>query len=124
MKSLFAAFLLLAAFCIGAYAYSVEADITGKWDVTIEAPGQQVTGTINFKKEEDKFTGTISTSLGEGTFTDVKATDDGFTATMHISVQGQDMSIPTTGKIDGDNLSGSLDTQFGMLPYSGKRIKE
>ena len=43
---------------------------------------------------------------------------------MKTTLQGTPVDIKLSGKVDGEKISGSMDVpSFGVLPFSGNKIK-
>lgn len=82
---------ILVALAIGGMA----ADISGKWTGQVPRGGQTIDTTFTFKVEGDKLTGTVS---------------DG---------QGGNLAI-ADGKISGDTVSFSVETERGKRTFTGK----
>jgi len=87
--------VLFAMFLLAAFA----ADITGNWKATAEGPNGAMERTFTFKQDGTKLTGeTVSSMIGK--------------------------SVIKNGKVDGDNVSFSIDAEFGgnamTINYTGK----
>jgi|GEM_PF-1978218 len=103
---------------------SESAKISGKWDVTADAPGQSVSILIEFTQDGDKFTGQTASDLGGGTIDGGVMKDKAFSATMHADIQGQIVDFKMDGTLDGDKMSGTFsNAQFGSIPFSGSKAK-
>lgn len=98
------------------------ANIAGNWTITIEIPGQPSTGTAAFAREGERMTGSVTTQRG-GTnqIKNGKVTADGFTFDMSISLGGQSIDLTFTGKVNGNQISGTVSTPQGSMPFSGTR---
>jgi hypothetical protein len=98
-------------------------DVTGVWELTVEAPQGTMISTATYKQEGEKLTGTHVGQMGElplaGT---VKGAEIAYTIT--IDAQGQQFTLTYTGKIDGDTIAGSVDFGgMGSTTWSAKRKK-
>ena len=96
-------------------------NVTGTWDMAVEAPQGTMSLTVAFKQEGEKLTGMQSSQMGEIALEgSVKGTDIAFVVV--INMQGQDMTITYTGKIDGDTMSGAIEFgTFGSSTWAGKK---
>jgi hypothetical protein len=98
-------------------------DVTGTWELTVEAPQGAMTMTANYKQEGETLTGSHVSEMGEvplkGT---VKGVDIVYTVT--IDAQGQQFTITHTGKVDGDTITGTADLgEMGSMTWTAKRKK-
>lgn len=98
-------------------------DVTGTWDMAVETPQGTMALSATFKQDGEKLTGTQTSQMGEtaleGT---VKGSDIAFV--IAIDMQGQQMTITYSGKIDGDAMSGAIEFgTFGSSTWAGKKRK-
>ena len=98
-------------------------DVTGTWDLAVETPQGTMTLSATFKQEGEKLTGTQTSQMGEtaleGT---VKGGDIAFT--IALNMQGQEMTITYSGKIDGDTMSGAVEFgNFGTSTWAANKKK-
>jgi len=98
-------------------------DVTGAWELTVEAPQGTMTSTATYKQEGEKLTGTHVGQMGElplaGT---VKGAEVAYTIT--IDAQGQQFTLTYTGKVNGDTITGAVDFGgMGSATWSAKRKK-
>lgn len=99
-----------------------DSPLLAKWEVTISAPGQELPGTLKLEKDGDSLKGGLTTDLGEAPLTNIKITDNTFTADMTANVQGQTFAGTMTGKLEDGKLSGEISLSgLGTIPYSGKK---
>jgi hypothetical protein len=83
--------LLLGGFALAAVSFA--ADITGKWTAQVPGRNGDQENTFNFKQDGEKLTGTVTRPQGEVTITD--------------------------GKVSGDTVTFSIETQRGKQTFSG-----
>ena len=98
-------------------------DLTGAWDLSIETPQGSMAITANYKQDGEKLTGTQTSPMGEdkleGT---VKGQDVAYV--MVFNMQGQEITISYTGKVEGDSIAGTVEFgSFGSSTWSAKRKK-
>jgi hypothetical protein len=98
-------------------------DVTGTWDLAVETPQGTMTLSATLKQDGEKLTGTQASQMGETTLEgSVKGADIAFVVV--INMQGQDMTITYTGKIDGDSMSGAIEFgSFGSSTWGAKKRK-
>ena len=96
--------------------------LNGAWNVTIEIPGQPLTGTINFTQQGDRLTGNVTTPLGTSDIKNGKANADGsFTFDQTVTFGGSTFDVTYSGKVSGNQVSGTVSTPQGAVPFSGTK---
>lgn len=98
-------------------------DVTGTWDMAVETPQGTMTLASTFKQDGEKLTGTQASQMGELPLEgSVKGADIVFAVVFNM--QGQDMTITYTGKIDGDTMSGTIEFGgFGLSTWTAQKRK-
>jgi hypothetical protein len=96
-------------------------DISGTWDFAVESPQGTMNLTSTFKQDGEKLTGIQSSQMGEmaleGT---IKGADIAFAIV--LDMQGQQMTITYTGKVDGETMSGTIEFgSFGSATWTAKK---
>jgi len=98
------------------------AAVGGNYSITIEIPGQPVPGTLALTQQGAVLSGTISTQLtGTSPIKDGKVTSDGFSFSATVDYSGTQMEITVTGKITGNQISGTIDSPQGAIPFTGTK---
>jgi hypothetical protein len=98
-----------------------QADITGGWDVTIDSPQGPATVEATLKQAGEEVTGVITSPLGS---VELKGTmvQDTLTINYTVPLQGQNLDITMSGKLDGDTMKGSVViVGLGEVPWTAKR---
>jgi len=101
------------------------ADISGKWKGTAEGPNGAIERTFTFKVDGTKLTGeTESQMMGKATITDGKIDGDNISFTINANFQGNEMKLQYKGKVTGDQIKLSVDFGGGgqTVEYTLKRI--
>lgn len=102
-------------------------NVTGKWELSMQAMGQNLPITLDLKQEGDKVTGELSTALiGKGAIENGIVSGNKFTGSAKVSFQGQPLTLKITGTVEGENMKGSVDSGFPNAPafqFSGKKAK-
>ena len=99
-------------------------DITGKWALSLEVPGETVAVQLDLKQEGESVTGTLASDhasgkIGKGTYKEKK-----LTATATVELQGSPTEIQIDGTVDGEKITGSFTVQgMGSFPYTGSKSK-
>lgn len=99
---------LIALFALVAAA----ADISGNWKGTAEGPNGAIERTFTFKQDGAKLTGeTNSQYTGKSTITDGKVEGDNISFSINANLGGNEMKLTYKGKIAGDTIK--LSSEFG-----------
>ena len=129
-----ATFIFVALFAVSNLAHITSATsfnnddknpFLSPWDVTISAPGQELTGTFKIEKDGDNFKGSVTTALGEAPLKNIKIKDNTFTADISVNAQGQNFDGTISGKVEEEKLSGEINLPgVGSIPYTGKKAEK
>jgi hypothetical protein len=96
-------------------------NIAGNFNVTIEVPGQTLTGTLAMVQQGALLTGSLTTELGVVPIRDGKVAPNGFTFSGTVDFQGTQIEINVHGTVSGNQVSGTIDSPQGSIPFSGTR---
>lgn len=106
----------------GATTTAALAAVGGNYGITIEIPGQSVTGTLSLTQQGANVAGTISTqTTGTAPIKDGKVTSDGFSFSTTMNLSGTQTNVTVTGKVTGTQISGTIDSPQGAIPFSGTK---
>lgn len=84
--------------------------LAGRWDIVIQ---DQIRGLLKFKQDGHKLTGSVRSPLGVADLTGkISGKSVEFTAITEIS--GRRMTIRARGTVDGDTITGTLDSPMGQ----------
>lgn len=98
------------------------ADISGKWKGTAEGPNGSIERTFNFKVDGNKLTGdTESQMMGKAEITDGKIDGDNISFTINANFQGNEMKLNYKGKVSGDTIK--LSVEFGGGGGGGQTVE-
>ena len=97
------------------------AQVGGNFAITIEVPGQQLTGTLALTQQSAILTGSLQTQLGSSPIKDGKVTAEGFTFAATVEFGGSTIEINVKGTVTGNDIRGTIDSPQGTVPFSGKR---
>ncbi|MBC7797696.1 MAG: amidohydrolase family protein [Pyrinomonadaceae bacterium] len=95
--------------------------LSGTWTVNVAAPNQPTDATFNLTQEDQKITGSVQSHLGNSEITTGSITADSFTFTTPVTVGGQTFDVVFTGKLSGNQISGTATTPQGAFPFTGTR---
>ena len=98
------------------------ANVGGNYNISIDVPGQTITGTLSLVQQGAILTGTMQTQLGTSPIKDGKATADGFSFSSTVQFGGSTFDINVNAKTSANRFSGTLDSPQGAVPISGTKI--
>lgn len=105
----------------GAAEPSAIANVGGNYAITVDIPGQPLTGTMALTQQAAVLSGTLQTQLGTTTIKDGKVTAEGFSFAATVEFGGSTIDILVKGTVNGDKISGTIDSPQGSFPFSGTR---
>jgi len=109
---------------LAACASTPQNPFVGSWAVNMDSPIGARPGTMNFAADG---TGTMSIEApgAEGqppaTFANATFEENTVKFSTSIDAQGQQITLDFTGAVDGDNITGEFNTDFGAMPVTGTR---
>ena len=113
---------LLALSLLIASPVFAQTDITGDWDVTVNSPQGSNTTPVTFKQEAGKVSGMFKSPQGTLPFEGGTMTGNDLKFTFTINVQGMELPITLTGKVEGEMMTGKADFGgFAEGDWSAKR---
>lgn len=129
MKPLLTACAILAlALSVAVHAQETKkdtkTDATGTWDISIDTPQGVMAGVATFKQEGEKLSGTQSGPGGEEMMLEGTVKDATLAYVIKLNMQGNEMAITFSGKVDGDAIAGTF--EFGGMAsgaWTAKRKK-
>jgi hypothetical protein len=99
------------------------ADVTGKWDSTVELDAGTGTPTFTFRQQGNKLTGRYSGQLGEADLTG-KVDGDSIEFSFSLKSDLGELTANFSGKIEGDTMKGkAVYGQLGSGTFTAKRAK-
>ena len=96
-------------------------NIAGTYAMTIDIPGSPVSGSFNFIQTGAALTGTMTTEGGPAQIRDGRVTADGFSFAASVPYSGQNIDITVRGTVSGNQISGTIDSPLGTVPFSGTK---
>ena len=119
MKRLLKGSLLLVAALLLAACASTQNPAVGIWDVNIETPVGAMVVVLDIQPD---LSGTLSSgALGSAALDGVTVEGNAVNFSTTVDAQGQTLTLRFAGTIEGDNLAGNFDTDFGAIPVAGVR---
>lgn len=112
--------ILAVLFIVAAFAE----DVTGTWKGTAETPNGTIERTFVFKADGNKLSGeTSSEMMGKSTITDGKIDGDEISFTIQVKFQDNEMKLNYKGKVADGKIQFHVESDSGIaLDYSAKRI--
>ena len=109
----------------GGGAAAAPAEIAGTWAVDVLAPnGQSIPVTLVLERDASGLRGVIRSQLGDAAFKSVTANGNGFEARSTMMLQGQEVELTVSGRVEGERLSGTINIpNFPPLSFTGTRTK-
>jgi hypothetical protein len=117
-------FALTLAIASVVVAAGFKDEVAGKWNLTVDAPGDAVQVQLDLKQEGETVTGTMVSTHGSGTITKGNFKEKKLTATINADIQGSPTELGVEGTVDGDKISGTITAAgLGSFSYTGSRAK-
>lgn len=98
------------------------ATVGGSYNISINVPGQPLSGTLNLVQQGAVLTGDMQTQAGTSVIKDGKVTAEGFTFSSTVEFGGSTIEITVNGKISGNQISGTIESPQGAAPFTGTKI--
>ncbi len=98
------------------------ATVAGTYNISIDVPGQLLTGTLSLQQQGTEITGTMVTQLGTTQIRDGRVTATGFSFGGAVVFGGTSIDITVTGSVTGNQVSGTVDSPQGAVPFTGMRV--
>ncbi len=99
----------------------VSLNLSGTYSISIEIPGSTIAGNINFTHTGSVLTGTFSTQSGNAQIRDGRVAGSAFSFTAVVPYEGQNIDITVRGSVTGGQISGTIDSSQGSVPFSGSK---
>ena len=116
-----------ACFVLASVAMAWAADISGKWIAQVPGrQGQTRETTFNFKAGGAKLTGTVSGMQGDNPISDGKIDGDNVSFTVVSNFGGNEVKQLYKGQVSGDEIKFSRSREGGTQPpqeFTAKRAK-
>jgi hypothetical protein len=99
---------------------SAALNLTGRWNITVDAGGQTIPFTLDIVQQGGTLTGSIESPQGVAPFTSGTLTADGFTLKATVNM-GQSFELTLNGKAVGSQISGTMDAPQGTANFTGSK---
>ncbi|HVF44585.1 MAG TPA: amidohydrolase family protein [Pyrinomonadaceae bacterium] len=96
--------------------------LSGTWALSATLNGQPVSSTLTLEQQGSRLSGRISTdSFGSGEITDGSVSGNSFRFSTNLDIGGQSVSLSYEGTFGGNQMTGTVETPRGPLPFTGTR---
>lgn len=124
ISSIFTLALLFASFTTFAATAGTADDVSGKWVLSVQAPGETVDVFLELKQNGEAVTGSMTSTHASGKIDKGTYKDKKLALSVTAEMQGSPAAIQIDGAVDGDKISGSVTAQgLGTFAFSGGRSK-
>lgn len=98
-------------------------DLSGAWDLKIDFQGQKVPVELQLTQTDGRLSGQLESMLGTGAIENGRVDGLDFTAVAVIALGGQPVELKIDGRLDGDDLKGTLAAPMipAPLEFEGRR---
>jgi hypothetical protein len=97
------------------------ASVGGVYSITIEIPGQPLSGTLSMTQQGETLTGNLQTQLGNTPIKDGKVTAEGFNFTTTVELGGSTFDLFVSGRVAGNEINGTMTSPQGAIPFRGTK---
>lgn len=96
-------------------------DLSGTWNLTFDLGDQALPATLTLRQQGERFTGTLQSALGSSEISDGAVGTDGFRFTTNVTFGGESFTITVSGKVQGNQMSGTVSSPRGTVSFTGTR---
>lgn len=96
-------------------------NVTGTWDLEIDAGGQTLPGTMTLTQEGATFSGSLSVEVGAVQVTNGSVSGTAISFNLVVNMGGQEMTMDATGTVQGSQASGSGNGPMGSFNWTATR---
>jgi len=93
-------------------------DVTGSWNLVLEAMGQQIPVTLTLAQTDETVSGSMQSMFGDGEIAGGKVTGNKISATAQVQVQGQSLELNINGAVEDSRMEGSITTSMIPTPVA------
>jgi hypothetical protein len=98
------------------------ASLSGTWTITSSLGPQQITSTLTLQQQGERLTGRLENErFGTSEISDGSASGNGFRFSATANIGGQSISLAYEGTASGNQMTGTVTTPRGSIPFTGTR---
>ena len=101
-----------------------DVDVAGKWESTRETQQGTMTTTFTFEQDGSKLTGTLASQRGDMEISDGTMEGNKISFKMVMTRGDRTMEMVYSGTVEGDTITGTMQTPRGEQPWTAKRISD
>ena len=101
--------------------------MNGTWNLEVMTPFGKHPATLRFEHTGGTLTGNINSQMGDVPLSDIKVVGQSFDAAAFYSFQGRTFSARVSGRIEGDQLDGTIKVAIPIAPtvrFTGTRAAD
>lgn len=103
-------------------AAGAAASLSGTWTINSTLGAQQITSTLTLQQQGERLTGRLENErFGSSEISDGSATGNGFRFSTTANLGGQSISLTYEGTVSGNEMTGTVTTPRGSIPFTGTR---
>ncbi len=116
-------FLLLLSAASNSFTQTNELKaIAGTWDIEVVDQGMFME--FVFELKGDSLSGMLVFEMGDGEMTDIEFKENVLTFSVSLDGGGMTIDVDVEATVDGDEMSGTLDSDMGSADFSGTKRKD
>lgn len=96
-------------------------NISGTYSATLQIPGQPLPVTMVFTQQGAILTGNLQSQFGTAPIRNGAVTSEGFSFNATVDFEGQSIEVFVKGAVTGNQISGTVDSPQGSIPFSGTK---
>ncbi|MET0752525.1 MAG: pitrilysin family protein, partial [Pyrinomonadaceae bacterium] len=108
----------------GKPAEEAAVDVTGNWNLSVEAMGQPLSVNLILEQVDGKVSGSLNSPLGNGEISNGKVAGNKFSATATSEFQGQSLELNISGTIEDEKMQGQITAPMIPMPLDFTGIRE
>ena len=114
----------LVALLVALPMQAQESNIAGKWETTRETPSGTMTSTFTFVVDGSKLTGTIGSRMGDTKISEGSVDGNKISFKVVMSRGDRTIEMVYAGTVEGDTITGTMETPRGEQPWTAKRVSD
>ncbi|MGQ9618415.1 MAG: amidohydrolase family protein [Candidatus Aminicenantia bacterium] len=99
-----------------------QVNATGKWEISLESPMGTMQFNLDLSQEGNSLSGKFISQYGTSEFSGGKVSGNEIFFTLSFTFGGQSLDLTFSAVIEGDTMSGTVQSQMGSMELKGKRI--
>lgn len=105
----------------GGQASAASSNLAGTWTLTSSFGGQEITSTLVLEQRGESLSGRVESRFGTSEISEGSVNGNSFRFSSIANFGGQSISLTFEGTANGNQMSGTVTTPQGAIPFSGTR---